>query len=142
MRALAIAALLLGLLSGACGDDAKDTAATTTTAPSAIDFPPANTDIKHGGNTWGVVLAAGESTDDPAIQAAIQLAEDNGFIAGPTDCDSGASEALGYSQRSLGVFTVSVYFKSQEDAKTASKAFKQRGATTAVVALLQTFCLD
>ncbi|MDQ3543317.1 MAG: hypothetical protein M3431_05570, partial [Actinomycetota bacterium] len=58
---------------------------------------------------------------------------------GPTDCDVGAAQALGIDSEI--VYTVSVYYASEADARTAQAAFAARGQA-GVVAQVQTFCLD
>jgi hypothetical protein len=107
---------------------------TTTALP---DFPPEWLEQTHGGDAWVVVLAAAEEFDDPAIETANAVAESFGFHTGATDCDFGASEALGVPE---GV-SVSVYFESEADAEAALLAFQARGVEGAV-ALVQTYCMD
>lgn len=128
---------------------------TTTTAPTSTTTEPTSTitepvttvalpvfpherlELTHGGDAWVVVLAAAEYYDDPAIEAAVAVADSFGFHTGATDCDVGASEALGVPE---GV-TVSVYFESEADAQAALLAFQARGVD-GVVALVRTFCMD
>ena len=86
--------------------------------------------------SW-LILAAAEDYDDPAIDAADAVADSFGFHTGATDCDHGASEALGVPE---GV-AVSVYFESEADAQAALLAFQARGVDGAV-ALVPTCCLD
>jgi hypothetical protein len=94
--------------------------------------------LEHGGVTWAVVLAGAETADDPALSDAIRAAEDAGYVAGSTDCDEGAQEALGQPD---GNSTVSVYVESEADAQAALLAFEARGIS-GVVTQVTTFCLD
>jgi hypothetical protein len=94
--------------------------------------------LEHGGDAWVVVLAGSDDSNDPVLSAAVEAAEDAGYVTGPTDCDAGAAEALGQPEGNL---TVSVYLASQADAESALLAFEGRGVG-GVVAQVQTFCLD
>jgi hypothetical protein len=116
-------------------------ATTTTQAPATtlVSFPPERESIQQGETVWAVVLAGAETFDDPALEAAVQAANDAGYeFVGPTDCDVGAPEALGLPDSAL---TVSVYLNSEADANAAADAFAGRGVD-GVVAELQLFCLD
>lgn len=146
--------MLLALLlstAAACGDDddmdatattGTSAASTTTAADERPAFPPARTDLEHGGRSWAVVLAAAaDDADSPVLQQAVADAEAAGYRSGPTDCDMGADVALGFSEDET-VYTVSVYFETEADARQALAAFEQRGVAGGVVAEVQTFCLD
>jgi hypothetical protein len=117
---------------------------TATTAPpqpssTALPvFPPGRASLEHGADTWVVVLAGSETSDDPVLAEAILAAEEAGYATGPTDCDEGAPEALGQPGENL---TVSVYLENEADARAALLAFEARGIS-GVVAQLRTFCLD
>lgn len=117
---------------------------TATTAPAEPSttalppFPPARQDLEHGGFAWVVVLAGSATPDDPVLAEAILAAEQAGYTTGATDCDDGASEALGEPD---GTSTVSVYLENEADAHAALLAFEARGVS-GVVAQVQTFCLD
>jgi hypothetical protein len=116
-------------------------ATTTTEAPTTTlaSFPPERESIQQGETVWAVVLAGAAAFDDPALEAAVQAANDAGYeFVGPTDCDVGAPEALGLPDTAL---TVSVYLNSEADANAAAAAFEARGVD-GVVAQLQLFCLD
>jgi hypothetical protein len=121
---------------------------TSTTAIAQPKFPRARTDLVQGGTTWAVIL--GGATIDPnvpvesypAISAAVAAAEHAGYQAGPTDCDQGASMAMGADPKANGFTSVSVYFDSEADARSAADLIRAGGHETAVVAQLQTFCLD
>jgi hypothetical protein len=116
-------------------------ATTTTQAPATtlVSFPPERESIQQGETVWAVVLAGAQTFDDPALEAAVQAANDAGYeFVGPTDCDVGAPEALGLPESAL---TVSVYLNSEADANAAVAAFAARGVD-GVVAELQLFCLD
>jgi hypothetical protein len=116
-------------------------ATTTTEAPATTlaSFPPEREAIQQGETVWAVVLAGAETFDDPALEAAVQAANDAGYeFVGPTDCDVGAPEALGLPDSAL---TVSVYLNTEADANAAAAAFAARGVD-GVVAELQLFCLD
>lgn len=120
-------------------------ATTVTTAPlqpttSALPaFPAERASLEHGGDAWAVVLAGSENFDDPVLTEAANEAEQAGYTTGATDCDFGASEALGLP--ASGVYTISVYLENEADAEAALRAFEARGVS-GVVALVQTFCMD
>jgi hypothetical protein len=102
-------------------------------------FPPERESIQQGETVWAVVLAGADAFDDPALEAAVQAANEAGYeFVGPTDCDVGAPEALGLPDSAL---TVSVYLNTEADANAAAAAFAARGVD-GVVAELQLFCLD
>ena len=108
--------------------------------PSAVPgFPPANTNLTQGGTTWAVVLAGSADFEDPALQQAVAAASDAGYVTGPTDCDRGAAAALGIDSEI--VYTVSVYFVTEADARAAQAAFADRNQP-GTVTQVQTFCLD
>lgn len=109
-----------------------------TTTADLPAFPTERETLEHGADTWAVVLAGSDNVNDPTLEAAIQAAEDAGYVTGPTDCDEGAEAALGMPD---GTLTVSVYFDTEADAEAALLAFEARGVN-GVVALVQTFCLD
>ena len=109
-----------------------------TTTGDLPGFPTERETLEHGADTWAVVLAGSDNVNDPTLEAAIQAAEDAGYVTGPTDCDEGAEAALGMPD---GTLTVSVYFDTEADAEAALLAFEARGVN-GVVALVQTFCLD
>ncbi len=157
LAAAAVAVAVLAL-AGCGGDDSDDADATDETTTTTVDetttsstgadgsdttipvaFPPANTDLSHGGTTWAVVLVGAATHDDPAVLEAERLATDAGFNTGPTDCDMGAPEALGLPDSA---FTVSVYFATEADAVTALDAFQRSGLDGGAVAEVQTFCMD
>lgn len=106
---------------------------------SSTGFPPTNTNVTQGGTTWAVVLAASADFEDPALLAAANAASDAGYSSGPTDCDVGAAEAFGVTGEI--VYTVSVYYASEADARSAQGAFAATGID-GVVARVQTYCLD
>lgn len=110
-----------------------------TTEPDLPPFPPEIDALNHGDMVWVVILAASEGYADPILNTATLAAEDAGYATGPTDCDSGASEALGLTDAHY--FTVSVYLSSEEDAMAAKDAFAARGIG-GTVAEIQAFCLD
>ena len=111
-------------------------------APPALPaFPAESTNLVHGGDIWAAVLAVGSDPQDPALQKAVTDAADAGYFAGPTDCDQGAPEALGVDGNLPGVFSVSVYFDTEADARAAVDAFEAR-SIPAVAGVVQTFCLD
>ena len=154
--AAALAALALAV-AGCGGDDSDDAdatsdesttttvdeATTTTTAGSdpttPIAFPPESTDLSHGGTTWAVVLAGAATHDDPVVLEAQRIATEAGYNTGPTDCDTGAPEALGMDDSA---FTVSVYFGTEADAVTALDALQRSGLDGGAVAEVQTYCMD
>jgi hypothetical protein len=161
-RTVALLLVPLFLLGTSCSDDdtsgsgaasitttSVDDATSTTaavTSTTLTPFPAENRDLSHGGDTWAVVLVAvelpaGNVEDDPVLQAAKETANEPGYSTGPTDCDAGASKAMGYDAK-VGVFTVSVYLKSEADAEQALRAFHERGFDGGVVALVQTYCMD
>ena len=102
-------------------------------------FPPANTNLTQGGTTWALVLAGSADFEDPALGHAAAVASDAGYTTGPTDCDIGAPQALGIDSEI--VYTVSVYYATEADARAAQAAFAARDLP-GVVAQVQTFCLD
>jgi hypothetical protein len=111
--------------------------ASTTTLPP---FPPAIDSLGEGGtDVWVVVLAGSTEFNAPVLLDAIDAAAAAGYYTGLTDCDVGASTALGMADS--GVFTVSVYLSSEADARAAAEAFASRGVL-GVVAQVQVFCLD
>jgi len=87
-----------------------------------------------------VILAASEDIDDPALGEAEDVATEAGYVTGATDCDLGASAALGLPD-DRHYYTVSVYLETEEDAVAAQEAFAAR-TVEGVVAVIQTFCLD
>ena len=115
----------------------------TTTLP--VDdpvpvFPAEFQDFTHGGDAWVVILAASEGYADPGLKTATIAATAAGYSAYPTNCDLGATEALGLPpDRSY--YTVSVYLASEADANTALESFEKLGVG-GVVAVVQTLCLD
>ena len=160
-RTFATPLLLVALAlipAAACGGDddpaveaggragAATTAASTSAAPatsttwSRSGFPAANDDIVHGGKTWAVVLAGSRNAEAPALAAAQDTAASAGYVVGATDCDKGAPEALGLP--ATGIFTVSVYFRTEHDARRALDAFQDRGVEGGAVAQVATYCLD
>jgi hypothetical protein len=102
-------------------------------------FPPANTNLTQGGTTWALVLAGSADFEDPALGHAAAVASDAGYTTGPTDCDIGAPQALGIDSEI--VYTVSVYYATEAEARAAQAAFAARDLP-GVVAQVQTFCLD
>jgi hypothetical protein len=102
-------------------------------------FPPANTNLTQGGTTWALVLAGSADFEDPALGHAAAVASDAGYTTGPTDCDLGAAQALGIDSEI--VYTVSVYYATEAEARTAQAAFVERDLP-GVIAQVQTFCLD
>ena len=121
---------------------------TTTVVPTIIAptiehfplFPPEFSDFTHGGEVWVVVLAASEGYADPGLRTATIAATGAGYLAFPTNCDSGATEALGLPQ-DRSYYTVSVYLRSEADAISAEQSFERLGVG-GVVAKVQTLCLD
>jgi hypothetical protein len=111
----------------------------TTTAPFP-EFPPEVGSLEHGGKTWVAVLAGSEDSSDPILTQATENADAAGYNTGPTDCDFGAAQALGFPEEN-NIYTVSVYLSNQADAEQAVLAFEERGIG-ATVAEVQTFCLD
>ena len=103
-------------------------------------FPSGLKEFTHGGDVWVVILAASEGSSDPGLKTATIAAADAGYSAFPTDCDFGASEALGLPQ-DRSYYTVSVYLTSEADANSALQSFERLGVG-GVVAKIQTFCLD
>ena len=103
-------------------------------------FPAQRASLEQGGATWVVVLAGSPEFDDPVLAQAVTSAEVGGYSAGWTDCDVGASEALGFPADEH-VYTVSVYFETESDAQLALAAFRSH-AIDGVVAVVETFCLD
>jgi hypothetical protein len=71
---------------------------------------------------------------------AVLTADGAGYNTGPTDCDFGAAEALGFTEPEH-YYTVSVYFDTEVDANLAQDAFQGRGVGS-TVAQVQAFCLD
>lgn len=123
--------------TGAAPSASTEPTATTTSEPS---FPPARQDLTHGDDTWVVILAASEDSDDPVLSTAVDDAEAAGYQTGPTDCDAGAAEVLGLPE-DRHYYTVSVYFSNEADAEAAHDAFAARGVD-GTVGVVQTFCLD
>ncbi len=118
-------------------------ATTTTATPSTSDvpeFPAARVSFEHGGLTWAVVLAGSPDFDDPVLSQAVAAAEIGGYSTGSTDCDVGASEALGFPANDQ-VYTVSVYLENESDAQLALVAFRSHGIDGVVVEVM-TFCFD
>jgi hypothetical protein len=113
---------------------------TTTTSAALPEFPPPRENLDHGGDTWAVVLAGSTGISDPLLMTAVLAANEAGYNTGPTDCDFGAAEALGFSESDQ-YYTVSVYFDTEVDANLARDAFQARGVGS-TVAQVQTFCLD
>ena len=118
---------------------------TTTTEPPSEpalpQFPAASDNLVHGGDIWAVVLAVGSDPQGPEVLKAVDAAAAAGYFAGPTDCDQGAPEAMGVDGNPPGVYSVSVYFDTEADARAAVDAFEAR-SVPAVAAVVQTFCLD
>lgn len=113
----------------------------TTPPPTTLPpFPASGADFSVTNETWAVVLAGSPDFDDPALATAVAAAEAAGYFTGATDCDVGAKQALGFSEDDT-VYTISVYFLTEADARAAAAAFTARGIP-AVAALLQVFCLD
>ena len=106
---------------------------------AASGFPPANTNLTQGGTTWALVLAGSADFEDPALGHAAAVAADAGYTTGPTDCDIGAPQALGIDSEI--VYTVSIHYATEADARAAQAAFAAR-ALPGVVTQVQTFCLD
>lgn len=113
---------------------------TTTTSAALPEFPPPRENLDHGGDTWVVVLAGSTGISDPLLMTAVLAANEAGYNTGPTDCDFGAAEALGFTEADH-YYTVSVYFDTEVDANLAREAFQARGVGS-TVAHVQTFCLD
>lgn len=101
-------------------------------------FPPGRVSLEHGRSTWVVILASASSIDAPNLEEAVEAAAEAGYVTGATDCDLGATEALGVSSSH---FTVSVYLRSESDARRAQAAFASQGID-GTVALVETYCLD
>lgn len=139
-------AIAVGACSGTQPADVTTTTGETTSTVTATStptgtatFPPAREDVGQGNPTWAAVLAAAESSEDPAIAAAVEAARQAGYDnVGVTDCDEGAPDAFG---RPEGRNTVSVYYGSEADARTAAEAFESIGVR-AVAAEIRTYCLD
>ena len=127
-------------------DTSPPTVPSTTIPPSppvtsdGPGFPPEIDELQHGQMVWVVILAASEGFNDPELATAILHAESAGYSTGPTDCDAGATEALGLPDDRF-YYTVSVYLSSEADAITALDAFAARGIG-GTVAEIQAFCLD
>ena len=121
------------------------TAAPTTAAPSTAPpttlppFPPPIAELFQGIEAWAVVLAGSPEFNAEVLLRAQDDAAAAGYNTGFTDCTVGASTALGMADS--GVYTVSVLFGSEADARAAAEAFAARGVDT-TVALVQQFCLD
>ncbi len=124
---------------------APTTAAPTTLAPPTSPpttlpaFPPLISELTAGADTWAVVLAGSTEFNDPVLLRAQDDAAAAGYAVGFTDCDVGASTAIGMADS--GVYTVTVYLSSEADANAAADAFTARGIA-ATVAVIQPFCLD
>ena len=112
------------------------TDAPTTTLPP---FPPFLSELPDPPDVWSVVLAGSPDFDDPVLAQAIADAAAAGYDVGATDCDEGAAEAIGMAGD--GVYTITVYLNSEEDAHAAADAFAARDVP-ATVALVHLFCLD
>jgi hypothetical protein len=121
---------------------------TTTSTSTPPSFPAANDDLVQGGTTWAVILGGAtvepgtQVEAHPAIVAAVAAAQQAGYQAGPTDCDAGAATAMNADPDAIGFTSVSVYFSSEADAHLAADQFVAAGHPTAVVAQVQTFCMD
>ncbi len=120
-------------------DTTPTTASSTTSLPPPVSFPPEIESLDHGGDVWAVVLAGSSEFDDPLLIEAVEAAEAAGYNTGPTNCDVGASEALGLGTGEF--YTVSVYLQSELDARATAAAFADRNVQ-AVPAKVQTYCLD
>ncbi len=118
-----------------------NTSVSATTTVELPPFPPARTDLEHGGDTWVVVLAASEDPESPDLRTAEGAAGDAGYTTGLTDCDFGAATVLGLAEEEGHFYTVSVYLRSEADAEAALVAFRARGVDGAV-GQVQTFCMD
>ena len=132
-------ALTEGEISGTDADGSGVVDPSEIEQAAVAGFPPVNTAISQGGTTWAVVLAGSADFEDPALLVAMNVASDVGYSTGPTDCDVGAAQALGIDSEI--VYTVSVYYATEADARTAQAAFAVRGQA-GVVAEVETFCLD
>ena len=102
-------------------------------------FPPPMTELPADNQVWSIVLAGSPVFDDPVLARAVDDAAAAGYDVGITDCDEGATEALGMA--GSGVYTVTVYLSSEPEARAAADAFAARGIA-GTVALIQLFCLD
>jgi hypothetical protein len=123
--------------------------ATTTTEVEGDDlpeFPPDETNLTHGGQTWALYLAVARdfNIQAPEIQQAEQDAVDFGYDvvgAGELGCDVGAVEALGLDPAGNWV-GVAIYFPDESSAEDARAAFEARDVPVAGIASVTTMCLD
>lgn len=162
--AAVLSALVLLAVPAACSDGDRGAAGPTTTSAAAgggagttttsaapgggagttwptSAFPPAREDLEHGGSTWAVVLAGAREAEAPALVEAEAAAARAGYVTGPTDCDRDAPEALGLAGEPP-TFTVSVYFRTQEESRRGLDAFHAHGFRGGAVAQVETYCLD
>jgi len=108
-----------------------------------VPFPAERLDLEHGGEAWVVVLMSGPASS-PSVATAVATAEAAGYGTGWTDCDVGATHAVGWTGASVEgdqLGAVSVYLSSEQDARVAAQKFEAAG-TPAVPTLVNTFCLD
>ena len=119
-------------------------------AQAAVDgppqgWPPTATDVKHGGETWGVytvVLEAGGSADDPRWQEGTRRLGELGYPTGGGEigCDVGAAEVLGVAD---GAMAVATYFDTQADAELFAQRYTERyGEEVVGIARVTTLCMD
>ncbi len=97
-----------------------DADSSTTSTTSRLDDDMTDTSTittRPVEQTWAVVLAGSSQPRDQILEAAIADAALAGYEATPTNCDLGASDALGMASR--GSYTVSVYFNTEKEADAA-----------------------
>lgn len=106
-------------------------------APVSVKYPntPAPVAVEHGKEYWAVYLAVGPNSD--ALEQANRVwgATKLPVSSGESACDGGSKEA-GVPE---GSFVISVYFNSQDDAKSFAASVEPKPAAVGKVKIL---CAD
>ena len=108
-------------------------------------WPPTATDVRHGGQTWGVytvVVDAGASDAGLRREAGAQRLVSLGYPRGGGElgCDLGATEALGVLE---GALAVAAYFDTQADAELFAQRYAETyGERVVGIAAVTTLCMD
>jgi len=107
-----------------------------------VTLPTPKSDLVHGGEAYGVYLAAMIGDAEQEWQEAWQrLTETFGdkLSSGSTGCDQGAEEALAAAGVRNSRYAAAMYFSTQEDAQRFDDALDR---PPLAVALVRTGCLD
>ena len=122
---------------------ASPTTRQPTASPRADPWPKALGEPSQGDPVWAVYLALAHSSDDPALDKAVQAGARVGYTAikGDLACDQGAMEALKVDPYDFWS-AVALYFDTQEKARTFIRSYRASGGTVVGSARVALGCLD